>query len=347
MSDQSKLSKLSQTALRSLAFARSSVYALEAIPVFGLNRIFAQRSEKPIDPDEFKHLTARTLDLFTREARALTEGVYPLSALDATSPWSHARSLAGVLRDGVRIAWRMRNRNHDDFDTHARTHGEDLPKYYTRNFHFQTDGYLSEASAKRYDHQVEILFLGTAAAQRRLILPVLKRVAPAKGRFLELGAGPGSATRGVLATFPKARVTALDLSGPYLKIAQERLRKFHRVDFVQGDATNLNFKDETFDVVYSVYVMHEMPPAEREALVREAYRVLKPGGALVLADSLQMDDDPPSNAALKRFPRVYHEPFFAGYSRDRLEDLVHRVTGQTAEGDHALFTKVVWAIKPA
>lgn len=309
--------------------------------------MFARRSEAPVGPAEFKHLTARTYDLFDREAKALSEGVFPLSALEVATPWSHARSLAGVLTDGVRIAWRMRKRNHDDFDHHARSHGEDLPKYYTRNFHFQTDGYLSEASAKRYDHQVEILFLGTAAAQRRLILPVLKKVAPTGGRFLELGAGPGSATRGVLATFPKARVTALDLSGPYLKIAQERLRKFHRVDFVQGDATNLSFRDASFDAVYSVYVTHELPHAEREALIREAWRVLKPGGTFVLADSLQIGDDPGSNAALKRFPRIYHEPFFAGYSKDRLETLIERVTGQPAQSDHALFTKVVWATKPA
>ena len=41
------------------------------------------------------------------------------------------------------------------------------PAYYRRNFHFQSDGYLSAASAARYDHQVEVLFGGGAAAMRR------------------------------------------------------------------------------------------------------------------------------------------------------------------------------------
>ncbi len=98
---------------------------------------------------------------------------------------------------------------------------------------------------------------------RRSILPVLKNDGK-EGRWLEIGCGSGSATRSVLATFPKARVTALDLSAPYLKVAQQNLRDFDNVDFVQGDGSALEFKDETFDVVYSVYLLHELPRAERE-----------------------------------------------------------------------------------
>ena len=48
------------------------------------------------------------------------------------------------------------------------------PAYYRRNFHFQSDGYLSAASARRYDHQVEVLFGGGAAAMRRQALVPLR-----------------------------------------------------------------------------------------------------------------------------------------------------------------------------
>ena len=48
------------------------------------------------------------------------------------------------------------------------------PRYYLQKFHFQSDGYLSEASAERYDHQVEVLFGGGAAAMRRQALVPLK-----------------------------------------------------------------------------------------------------------------------------------------------------------------------------
>ena len=50
------------------------------------------------------------------------------------------------------------------------------PPYYLQKFHFQTDGYLSDGSAERYDHQVEVLFGGGAAAMRRHALVPLKRV---------------------------------------------------------------------------------------------------------------------------------------------------------------------------
>ena len=50
-----------------------------------------------------------------------------------------------------------------------------LPDYYLQNFHFQTGGYLTEASARLYDVQVETLFLGTASLMRRQALRRLHR----------------------------------------------------------------------------------------------------------------------------------------------------------------------------
>src|SRR6202050_5685391 len=48
------------------------------------------------------------------------------------------------------------------------------PAYYRQHFHFQSDGYLSAASAERYDYQVEVLFGGGAAAMRRQALVPLR-----------------------------------------------------------------------------------------------------------------------------------------------------------------------------
>ena len=50
-----------------------------------------------------------------------------------------------------------------------------LPRYYQQNFHFQTDGYLSDHSARLYDFQVESLFAGTAdVMRRRAYVPIAK-----------------------------------------------------------------------------------------------------------------------------------------------------------------------------
>jgi ubiquinone/menaquinone biosynthesis C-methylase UbiE len=333
--------------VKNISIARSGVYFLESLPFMFANRWISKSDLGPPTPEQNKLMWPHIVALHEREAMNIDQGIYPLKALEIENPIRHARSFVEVMGDGLRVAWRMRNNKNKDFSGKAAEVAENMPDYYARNFHFQTDGYFSEASARRYDHQVEILFGGTAGAMRRTILPVLKNDANNSGRWLEIGCGAGSATRSVLATFPKTRVTALDLSASYLKVAQETLREFDNVDFVQGDGTKLEFKDETFDAVYSVYLLHEMPRVEREKVVAEAFRVLKPGGLLLFADSLQLNDDPELNWALERFPKVYHEPFYANYSKDRMEDLLNRMTGAETFSDKAFLTKLCWLHKPS
>jgi hypothetical protein len=112
----------------------------------------------------------------------------------------------------------------------ARRHGEPAerllpeapadryPGYYRRKFHFQSDGYLSEASAERYDHQVEVLFGGGAAAMRRQALVPLRAAllghpgGPATARLLDLGCGTGAFLREVKRNYPRLAVTGIDLS---------------------------------------------------------------------------------------------------------------------------------------
>jgi hypothetical protein len=56
-------------------------------------------------------------------------------------------------------------------DVAANFQSKKYPDYYLQNFHYQTDGWLSALSSSLYDYQVESLFLGTADAMRRQILP--------------------------------------------------------------------------------------------------------------------------------------------------------------------------------
>lgn len=335
---------LNPSFIKNLSIARSGVYFLESLPFSIMTRFVSQNDLEPPTQAQIKTLWKHIIRLHERESRNLAMGLYPLSALDIENPIQHVRKFAEVLSDGVRVAWRMRKNKTKEFSKPEDTEG--MPEYYARNFHFQTDGYFTETSARLYDHQVEILFSGTAGAMRRLILPVLSHHAENSGRWLEIGCGSGSATRGVLETFKKARVTALDLSPAYLKVAQDQLRSYSNVDFMQGDGASLPFKDESFECVYSVYLLHELPKTVREKVVREAFRVLKPGGLLVFADSLQHDDEVELNWALERFPKVYHEPFYRAYSKDKLETIFEKHLRVEPSSDHGFFTKVVWAQKP-
>ena len=71
--------------------------------------------------------------------------------------------------------------------------------------------------------------------------------------------------------------------------------------------------DARVDAVTNVFMLHEVPPKVRRAVLRELARVLKPGGRLVIVDSLQPGDEPDYDGLLELFPQNYHEPYYASY----------------------------------
>ena len=75
--------------------------------------------------------------------------------------------------------------------------------------------------------------------------------------------------------------------------------------------------------------------------------MLKPGGTLILVDSLQTGDEPDYDAMLKSFPAGFHEPYYSSYLREDFDRLVS--PGFTpAERFPAYFSKVLsWRREPA
>jgi ubiquinone/menaquinone biosynthesis C-methylase UbiE len=202
------------------------------------------------------------------------------------------------------------------------------PSYYLQTFHFQTDGYLSDASAERYDHQVEVLFGGAAAAMRRQALVPLKVALDGRAlgggnaaRLLDVACGTGKFLREVKANYPRLFVTGLDLSRHYLTVAQRELSPWSRTRFVEAAAEEMPFADAEFDVVTCIYLFHELPPRIRPVVVAEIRRVIRPGGTVIFVDSLQIGDEPDYDATLELFPVAFHEPYYASYLRENLDRL--------------------------
>jgi ubiquinone/menaquinone biosynthesis C-methylase UbiE len=98
-------------------------------------------------------------------------------------------------------------------------------------------------------------------------------------RVLEIGCGCGSEAE----RFARAgaHYTAVDLTNAAPSLTQ---RRFHLAglpgNFTQGDAENLPFADSSFDLVYSHGVLHHTP--DTACAIREAYRVLAPGGRAIV-----------------------------------------------------------------
>jgi ubiquinone/menaquinone biosynthesis C-methylase UbiE len=94
-------------------------------------------------------------------------------------------------------------------------------------------------------------------------------------------------------------------------------------------------------------MFHELPPEVRRAVFREFARVLKPGGRLVLVDSIQRGDEPDYDGLLELFPQSFHEPYYTSYIEEDF-GAIGRDCGLTHIRDvNAFVSKVMVFDKPA
>jgi ubiquinone/menaquinone biosynthesis C-methylase UbiE len=258
-------------------------------------------------------------ELFRDDWRNIEAGRYkmPLELRRPPSIRQLARQSRDYFKDAAAIARRRLANAHSEVMTQELS-GK-YPRYFLQNFHFQSDGWLSAASADRYGMQVETLFTGAGAAMRRQALPLIGRAIgardPAALDFLDLACGDGSFTQSVLDNWPGLRATALDLSPAYLGKARAALSAWRGVRFVEAKAEATGLPEASFDLITAVYLFHELPPKIRVEVAAEIARLLKPGGALILVDTIQYGDEPGFDTLLEAFPRGFHEPYYDSYCR--------------------------------
>ncbi len=111
---------------------------------------------------------------------------------------------------------------------------------------------------------------------------------------LDIGCGRGAVTVQLAQRLPRGHVTGIDLwrsidqSGNNTAATESNLALngvSDRVTLATADMTALPFDDNTFDVATASLSIHNVPSAEgRAAAIREAVRVLKPGGKLLIVD---------------------------------------------------------------
>ncbi|MEO8433348.1 MAG: class I SAM-dependent methyltransferase [Pyrinomonadaceae bacterium] len=111
-------------------------------------------------------------------------------------------------------------------------------------------------------------------------IPMAAGFAGARGlKVLEIGCGLG--TDGAQFAEAGADYTGVDLTDAAVELARKRFELFNlNGTFATADAENLDFKDESFDLVYSHGVLHHTPDTQKA--INEVHRVLRPGGRAIV-----------------------------------------------------------------
>lgn len=189
-----------------------------------------------------------------------------------------------------------------------------LPDWYTDyDIHIQPGGFFSDdMSAYVYEFGARIVMLRDNDGYKfhRLFTETALPEVPAATRVVDIGCGFGKSTRPLVGRYPTAQVIGIDLAAPGLRLAHAEAEAAGlAIDYRQGDGRATGLAASSCDVVTGTMVLHEMPADAIRETIREAARLLKPGGALRFLE-FQLTGDPLRDATVYEHAERNNEPFF-------------------------------------
>ena len=145
----------------------------------------------------------------------------------------------------------------------------------------QEDYFIDTENAKKYLDDVK----NASKTRFSNFLSSIKKL-NIKGKYLEIGCGPGILTQIVAAQHPKAEITANDISLEMIKLAQQDLSEDlkTRINYKIGDACDINSIKNLgkFDLIYSTFTLHHWDNAE--SAIKNLYSMLNENGILYIHD---------------------------------------------------------------
>jgi ubiquinone/menaquinone biosynthesis C-methylase UbiE len=105
---------------------------------------------------------------------------------------------------------------------------------------------------------------------------------------LDFGCGGGVESRFVLESLRDGgRLTCVDLSDYWLRKAKKRLKKYPNAVCLQGDIRHLDIPDSAFDLIFTIHVIHDISPADRQSTVNALARKLKSGSPFYIWEPIK------------------------------------------------------------
>ncbi|MBC7913234.1 MAG: class I SAM-dependent methyltransferase [Pyrinomonadaceae bacterium] len=127
-----------------------------------------------------------------------------------------------------------------------------------------------------------------------LITEASKRIVPNAENLLDIGCGAGNYSLMMLSKIPNLNCTLVDLSKPMLSKAFERVSQTttKTVEILQGDIREVKLKESHFDIILAGAVLHHLrDDQDWESTFSKLYRLLKPGGCLMISDLITQDNE--------------------------------------------------------
>lgn len=139
-----------------------------------------------------------------------------------------------------------------------------------------------------YDLLDVIYFRKYETSPRKVVFDTIGK----KDNVLDLCTGTATNAIAIAKKNPNAKIVGVDLSKDMLVVAREKVNKENlaNVRLYRMDATQMNFKDESFDKVLLSLVLHETDEELAKKIIKEAMRVMKPDGELVVTEWERSDN---------------------------------------------------------
>lgn len=159
------------------------------------------------------------------------------------------------------------------------------PDYTRREIHLQPGGYTDDPIGGIVHHYGTKVFYSGRNDQNELHEEIANSVvSPEDGvvkRVIDVGCSLGQATMGLKKKFPDAEVWGLDVSLPMVRYAHQMANKQGLdVNYIQALAEETTFPDNHFDLALIYILFHEVPFAKTRLILKEVYRIMRPGGTV-------------------------------------------------------------------
>jgi len=204
------------------------------------------------------------------------------------------------------------------------------PDYYlTQNFHGIEGGYLNANAATTYDPITQYVLPPNETWVRQGLIDAIQGT---PRRILDLGCGTGSTTLMLKQAFLQAEVIGTDLS-PYMLFMADYKAKEAGLDiqWLHGNAEQTNFPDASFDLVTASLLFHETPPKIAHLILHECFRLLMPGGEVLILDGNQK-----TLRQVDWLTQIFEEPYIKDFAAGSVD------AWMGAAGFEAVQTHELW-----